>query len=283
MSIPIPFPNINDTDTNDVQTWSSSKILDYLTPALESEATKTTEETGTEVTFNNVDPDTCTITKAVIEILPSQQGSGDPSPHNPRAINTFDTVYLTQHNADNTKSTTYDISLGSTVYGLTGDCVSGEFEETWKAVTFNGSASENWYKYNTGSASAFAMAIAINDLPFARMTDENDIKTNYLKSLKSTETWGNFDNWVSKPTNARTLITGIQSITTVEDWKQYLSEHPLTVCYRVETPTELTTDPITSDLYEGTNVLGCAPAGTVDIEITCTDTIGNILMKEGIL
>ena len=53
--------------------------------------------------------------------------------------------------------------------------------------------------------------------------------------------------------------------------------------YPITVPAAITADPITSDLYEGTNVLGCAPAGTVDIEITCTDTIGNILKKEGIL
>lgn len=26
MSIPLPYPNINDFDTNDTQTWSSAKI-----------------------------------------------------------------------------------------------------------------------------------------------------------------------------------------------------------------------------------------------------------------
>ena len=282
MSIPLPFPNINDTDINDVQTWSSSKILDYLKPALETEVTKTAEETGSEVTFNDVDPDTCEITKAVIEILPSQQGSGDPSPDNPRTINSFDTVHITQHNADNTEATTYGISLGETVYAISGDAVTGEFEKTHKLITFDGSESENWQKHTSGSGGAFSMKIEINDLFTGGMTDITKIRANYLKTIGTSAAWGSNDNWISK-LSTQTLVTGIQSITTVEEWKQYLSEHPLTVCYELATPTSITTTPITSDLYEGTNVLGCTPAGTIDIETTCTDTIGNILKIEGIL
>lgn len=56
MSIPLPFPNINDTVSNDVQTWSSAKILDYLKPALETEVTEVIDTlTGNIINFNNTD------------------------------------------------------------------------------------------------------------------------------------------------------------------------------------------------------------------------------------
>lgn len=279
MSIPLPFPNINDTDINDVQTWSSSKILDYLKPALEIETTKTIEKTGAEVTFN-IDPDTCEITKAVIEILPSQQGSGVPSPSNPRTINTFDTVHITQHNADNTESTSYDISLGETVCSINGDAVTGDFESAYAVKTFD--YTSDW-KYENLQGGNFYVGMGsefegtqygatigfLCNLSKPSNTSSATRDTCLISTAKNFNfTWG------------QTL--GINS---AQGFKDYLQNNDITivVCARLATSTAITADPITSDLYEGTNVIGCAPAGTVNIEITCTDTIGNILKKEGIL
>lgn len=285
MSIPLPYPNINDTDTNDVQTWSSSKILDYLKPALETEVTKTAEETGAEVTFTDVDPDTCEITKAVIEILPSQQGSGDPSPSNPRTINSFDTVHITQHNADNTEATTYDISLGETVYAITGDAVTGEFEKTYSVVDLG---SLNW-TYYTSETEPYFRVLNFGTSYSPKLPTNSSTAANLFCSIfkagksGSTGTSGSLQDHnyeISLNPTGRLFIID-SDYTDASDLISALTG--VYMVFELATPAAITADPITSDLYEGTNVLGCAPEGTIDIEITCTDTIDNILKKEGIL
>lgn len=276
MSIPLPYPNINDTDANDVQTWSSAKILDYLKPALDTEVTKTAEATGAEVTFVNIDPDTCVITKAGIEILPSQQGSGDPSPDNPRTINSFDTVYITQHNADNTESTTYEISLGATVYGVTGDGVTGEFENKFSMSDLK---SESWTHWNNTFYCSVSdkknnTDIMCNILKFAGNFASASAAASGLNNYEI----GGYSNTESANKYIYIKNTDCENVTQLIEFLDNAQ-----VLYEISTPSELTATPITSDLYEGTNVLGVAPSGTVDIEITCTDKIGNILKKEGIL
>lgn len=84
MSIPNPYPNIADKEINDLKTWSSAKIINELQPALDTEiACKETYE-GNIVTFNNLTNKE--ITSLECEILPIQEGTGTPSPSNPRPI-----------------------------------------------------------------------------------------------------------------------------------------------------------------------------------------------------
>ena len=84
MSIPNPYPNIADKEINDVKTWSSTKIVNKLQPALDTEITYEETYEGNIVTFNSLNNKE--ISSLECEILPIQEGTGDPSPSNPRPI-----------------------------------------------------------------------------------------------------------------------------------------------------------------------------------------------------
>lgn len=130
----------------------------------------------------------------------------------------------------------------NTVYGGSLDVTTGVLTVEWKELTYSGKTSEIWKKINEGSAQAFAMYITFpSDLDY---TSDIQVITNYLKKISRSATWGNFDNWISNNNNA--FVTGVQSVITVDDWKAYLAEHPLTVIYPVVpftiqlTPTQIT-------------------------------------------
>ena len=94
--------------------------------------------------------------------------------------------------------------------------------------TYIGDASESWSKFGSGSASAFAM-----QHPLPNFINSNlAIIANYLKIISKDASWGSNDNWVSWA-NPNVLVTGIKSITTVEAWKAYLAENPLTIVYNL--------------------------------------------------
>ena len=120
-------------------------------------------------------------------------------------------------------------STAGTVYGGTLDVTSGVLTVTGKKVVYNGS--ENWAKHTTGSSSAFSMQTET-----AERFVPDKIYANYLKTISINETWGNFDNWISWETNNQIIVTGIQSITTVQGWKDYLAQNNLEVIYFAETP-----------------------------------------------
>ena len=108
----------------------------------------------------------------------------------------------------------------------------GIVDRIFNIITFDGSSDEEWSRYAGGSAGAFAMQI---DMPDAYLMD-GYILSNSLQVISINTTWGNYDNWVSYG-NSHNLCTGVQSITTVDGWRTYLSTHPLTIVYKLATPT----------------------------------------------
>ena len=143
---------------------------------------------------------------------------------------------------------TITIQLGGTRYGGEVDVVNGVLTVDKVCVVYDGSADENWFKYGSGSASAFAMCSNnallsnINAIPMA----------SYLKGISRNETWGNYDNWVSVTSGDR-LVTGMQSITEVEDWKTYLSSNNLQVVYELATPQTIQLTPTQVKSLRGVN------------------------------
>ena len=129
-----------------------------------------------------------------------------------------------------------------TIYGGTVDVVNGTVDFSHMLVTFNGSDDEEWTRYTGGSAGSYAMQLI---LPHATIPAANvGIFANYLTGISNNASWGSYDTFIS--TNAsNNIICGIRTITTVEAWKEYLSEHPLQVLYPIDpkrryiTPTEI--------------------------------------------
>lgn len=65
------------------------------------------------------------------QIVPKQEGTGDPSPTNPRPISGTSVLDIYHSGADTSNPTIYSIALGRTVYGGSAEVVGGTGEVTW--------------------------------------------------------------------------------------------------------------------------------------------------------
>ena len=145
------------------------------------------------------------------------------------------------------------IQLGDTYYGASLDVVNGVLTLSKILYTYDGSQDEQWNKYNSGSASAYAMTITIPNaikIPLGIQT----IQCNELEPIVNTATWGDYDNFVSMSAGSNTqIMCGIRTITTVEDWKTYLASNPLQVMGILETPIVISVQPTSIKSLEGVN------------------------------
>ena len=133
---------------------------------------------------------------------------------------------------------TYIIAFGQTVYGGVLDVTRGKLTITHASKTFIGSAEENWSLLGSGSASAYCMKITVPD-----KKSNTPSKANYLESILPGETWGNYDSFISYGISDGTIYTGIRNITSVSDWKTYLSSNPLIIAYELATPFDIDLTP----------------------------------------
>ena len=101
-------PQIDDTKITTANPWSSAKIVETVCPPFET--------SGQIVTCN---PMAGTPLHVVSQIVPVQEGTGDPSPENVRPITGWDKATL-MHN-----DTPISFSFGQTVYGGTLDWNTG--------------------------------------------------------------------------------------------------------------------------------------------------------------
>lgn len=95
-------------------------------------------------------------------ITATQSGSGTPSPSNPRPINGFSSVTLTQKDSEDTTVDTFTIALGDTYYGGVLDCKNGTAVITWGGVDLSqvSYTTTTWggYKLTVDNCKPFANA-----------------------------------------------------------------------------------------------------------------------------
>ena len=164
---------------------------------------------------------------------------------------------------------TTPVPLGQTVYGGTVDATTGVLRVTHKYVEYDGSNDENWMKFQSGSAAAFAMRIIVTDVksdPY-----HTPVKSNRLKSITAASSWGSNDNWIAE-SGGQGIYTGIQTITTVDAWRTWLSENPLQVVYELATPTTVQLTPTEVRTLLGQNNVW-ADCGSVEVEYRADPTL----------
>ena len=199
---------------------------------------------GSQLTVNyGKDSLTYTPTRDVYVLIDVYFAGNFPAPSGgTAAVNCQLEVGSTASDYEPYSGTTVSISFGQTVYGGTltiNEDGTGTVTATHCGELFDGSSDENWIKYGSGSAQAYAMKIAPSNSAVI-VGNEVTINSSYLKPVTPDSTWGNNDNFISFSTAFSTIVTGIRTITTVEDWKQYLSSNPLQVVYELSTPLTFT-------------------------------------------
>ena len=193
-----------------------------------------------------------------VGIEPVQSGTGDPSPTNVRPISGWTGCNISHSGADTSDPTVIPISWQSsagTVYGGTLDVTTGVLTVEKEYVEYDGSNDESWFKYNTGSSSGFAMG-----LPGAASGGAAKFISNYLSYIPAEYTWGSYDGWFSN--DGVNLITGVKSVTTVENWKSYLQNSPLAFVKPLATPQtyQLAPEEVTTLLGQNNIWADCGPS-----------------------
>lgn len=180
------------------------------------------------------------------EILPIQEGTGTPSPSNPRPISGTSTLDIYHSGADTSNPTTYPITLGRTVYGGSAEVDEGAGEETLGFVTLDGTEG-TW-----GSSSSYDFRVQI---PTMKYGDSLDGLAEWLATWKTSSETKPSVRFGANTTYLYfyNIIGNVSGVTDLASWKIYLANHPLKLAYPLATPTEytFTGQPINS--FEGVN------------------------------
>ena len=270
MSIPNPYPNIADKEMNDVKTWSSAKIINELQPALDTEITCKETYEGNIVTFNNLANKE--ITSLDCEILPIQEGTGTPSPSNPRPISGTSVLDIYHSGADTSDYDTTSVALGQEIMGGTADVVGGVGESTHKLINL---ADLTWTLQNGAFYSQpLTDAKAVTDAQIFNGVSSHfvSISYNYLYAKVT-------DNSIAQSSSKRIYIYS-SSITTLEQLETAIADAQL--AYELATPTEFTFTGQPINSYLGVNNVW-TDSGNIKVTTDETATIGNILKERGIL
>ena len=180
------------------------------------------------------------VKSCVVSFTPSG-GGGTPS--SPVAI--VGCSGLTVTNKDNmttpTQTDTYTDTFGQTIYGGTRDLVTEKVSVTWGYITFDGSNDEVWQKHGS-IASWFYIDNAITD-GYVNANENNFMVCNEGVQLKyatvAQMTNGQFAFGQPSQTTFR-LVFKNTDFTEVTDFKTWLSSNPMTIAYKLATPTEIT-------------------------------------------
>ena len=156
-------------------------------------------------------------------------------------------------------STTISISWQSsagTVYGGTLDVTTGVLTVDSVEMHFDGT--EDWEFYGSGSAAAYAMRLSV---AWSGVSVSLRPIFNQGVGLVGADTYGNYDNFISY--NGGSVVVGFRTITDVNTFKAYISDHPLQAVWKLATPQtyQLTpTEVITTLLGQNNIWTDCGPS-----------------------
>lgn len=157
---------------------------------------------------------------------------------------------------------TYTTTLGRTVYGGTLDVVSGELVVDRAMVTFDGT--ENWYSVDTsGEDRNRALYLGI-DSPTGQYNW--NLIGNYITPTGQADSYP--QPWEANINAAGHLLIGIpKTIATITEWKAYLAQNPLQLCYELATPQTIQLTPQEVQLLHGNNNVWSD--GEIECEYCC--------------
>ena len=172
---------------------------------------------------------------------PVQSGSGDPSPTNIRPLSGRTSITVAEGNE-------YSILLGRMAYGGIVDFATGKLEIDMVMNTYDGSSDENWKAEYLGSTKTYNFYMpSASMIPKPRTTAQysedsttnaSRVKCNQARPRKwtssGTETYGAGLFYIAA-SGTMNINGGLFEVTTAEDFKAYLSEHPLQVAYEIAT------------------------------------------------
>lgn len=242
---------IDDSKISSSTTWSSQKIVDTLCPPF--------TVSGSVVQCTPVENSPLDVQ---VEIAPTQEGTGDPSPENVRPIVGWDAVNIHQSNGDQDK--TYTVQLGQTVYGGTVSINNGVAQTNYAVVEFDGSDDENWGKFQHKSGKIFYRTYVSKSVINA--DDHSKWLCNRLQPHQYNYAdidYPAFSIGFQSDRISVSIVLENESTLSVEEFKVWLGENPVQFVYDSNL-VDLNFDPKTITSISGTNTL-YADAGNITV------------------
>lgn len=149
----------------------------------------------------------------------------------------------------------YPITFPETVYGGTDEVMSGQGLSEWVKIVFDGSPDEIW----NPSDSATPVYYAIWNNPASVSNSDLTQLANWVKAGGNEyQPFGAFraqTNGAIVVGNLDNNVQGAYHFATREEFKAYLAEHNLEICYKVATPTTFTHEPQQITTLKGQNTI----------------------------
>lgn len=188
---------------------------------------------GSIVSFSD-GADDVPIVSGVFGIVPSQAGTGTPSPSNPRAISGYTGMTITHTDGQTppVESETIAVSWSGsagTVYVGELNITTGVLTVTYTSVTFDGSNDENWGNYSNYNGYYINM-------PDMKQGTRQDGWCNILTVSKGTAQGQTNAFWVGAG-NTRIYVIGVYDSmgATVEAFRTFLSNNNMDIVYPLAT------------------------------------------------
>ena len=224
---------IDDTKAQTDKTWSSLTIVDRLAPAFEA--------SGPVVTCSPVEGYPLHV---VSQIVPLQEGSGDPSPENVRPISGWTEATLT-HN-----DTPITLPFGQTVYGGTLDWTTGVLTVGSIFLKLNTTYPIGLYQFQDKNGVFFSAPLLYGSSRIEGICS-HEICTNQASIPNKSYIWLGVDNqivyWIG--------VLDALGLSTVDEFKTWLNTQNVQIVYPMEEPVTIQLTPQEILALSGTNTL----------------------------
>lgn len=229
-------PQIDDSIVAETNPWSSKKIVDTVCPPF--------EVSGPIVTCN---PMAGTPLHVVSQIVPMQEGEGDPSPENVRPITGWDNATL-MHN-----DSPIALPFGQTVYGGTLDWTTGVLTVDMAYLQLTSASDIQEYPYSGTKGVAFFNLLNVSISRGNGVSSHAAIDTlgRSPSMYPGGYMWIGVNNshlyWVS--------ILDVLGIQTIEDFKSWLDTQYVQVVYTLPDPISIQLTPQEILALSGVNTI----------------------------
>lgn len=224
---------IDDTKAQTDKTWSSLTIVDRLAPAFEA--------SGPVVTCSPVEGYPLHV---VSQIVPLQEGSGDPSPENVRPISGWTEATLT-HN-----DTPITLPFGQTVYGGTLDWTTGVMTVSSIFLRLDTTYRIDLYQYQGKNGVLFSAPLLYGSSRIEGICS-HEICTNQASIPNKSYIWLGVDNqivyWIG--------VLDALGLSTVDEFKTWLNTQNVQIVYPMEEPVTIQLTPQEILALSGTNTI----------------------------
>ena len=220
-------------------------------------------QTGNPITTSNAiasNANSCSVS-----FTPIQAGSGTPSPSNPRSISG-----RTEINLD-VNGNIINVPFGETVYGGTCDVISGNITSIVKYLRLNGT--ESWSQSSSLSPASVAAGY-VRYFTTLSSPDLAELNANTICSILPTISTSTYNTQSAgscrtENTNRYEVLLKSSDFPTASDWRTYLSNNPMDVCYKLAAPKSISISAHVVPLNEGSNTISAnADSITINYDIS---------------